>query len=211
MSKVKRIQVLVTIEYSIADENEGTVEAIDAESMVDNLHEAISHSRVNGELTPSNICADTLECSLYGETLVEQAADQVGEVVVKSKYGVDNLQIKEVKNAMHPDCLFTVAHSSVDRRYTTQDCLKLDAEFRDELGLLYMALKDDVVPSTMFTDADGDEPSTIIYVGKLANGEYVSSDRRIDRDGTKLYSMIRMYDKGEILNIARVEFDDNCV
>jgi hypothetical protein len=211
MSKVKRIQVLVTIEYSVADENEGTVEGIDAESMVDNLHEAISHSRVNGELTPNNICADTLECSLHGETLIEQAADQVAPVTIDYEYSVHNLQIREVESENFPDCLFTVSHSKVDRRYTSQDCLKLDVDFRDELGLLYMALKDDVVPSTMFTDADGDEPSTIVYVGKLANGGYVSSDRCIDADGAKLYNMIRMYDKGEILNIARVEFDDNCV
>lgn len=206
MSKVKRIQVLVTLEFSIADENEGTLEGIDAESMVDNVHDVLESHRKNGELTPHNICADFLECKLSSESIVPAV-----EEVIKSEYDVGNLDIVEVENTPFPQKIFTVSHSSVPRHYTDQVCAVLDDDFADELGLLYMSLKEGFVPDTMFTDGHSGEPSTVIYVAKMADGSYVSSDETSDEDGQKLFKMIGLYEKGQAINIAKVNFDDNLV
>jgi len=91
MSITKRVQVLVTVDYSMTDG--GDADGISASSMADNLLAAIESERAYGGLTPDDICADKVSLELCETSGAGTVKD---DIVLLSESDLSNLTILDL-------------------------------------------------------------------------------------------------------------------
>jgi hypothetical protein len=89
------------------------------------------------------------------------------------------------------------------------DLVDNDTRLQDTIEMLRLAVKDDVVPDTMFSDGHHEEASTIYYVGVLEDFSTLVSCYNNDENGGLFLDICNRYMSQSLRGFYRVTIEDN--
>ena len=79
---------------------------------------------------------------------------------------------------------------------------------QDDIELLRLAVKDDLVPRYLFSDCDMDEPSTVYYVGVLPNMTLLISSPCTDAKGHAFLDIVNQFYNNKLEKLFVLSIED---